>query len=144
MTDDEALVRSLIEDRIPALHAKDAGRVLSPYAEDALFFELQPPLRYAGLEALNREMVAAWLATWQGPVACELRDLDVRADGNLAFCHGLQRLSGTKLDGASDDIWVRLTVCLRRIDGAWKIVHEHLSVPFHMDGSYRAAVDLKP
>jgi hypothetical protein len=24
------------------------------------------------------------------------------------------------------------------------VTHEHMSVPFYMDGSYRAAVDLKP
>jgi len=24
------------------------------------------------------------------------------------------------------------------------VTHEHVSVPFYMDGSYRAAVDLKP
>jgi PhnB protein len=30
------------------------------------------------------------------------------------------------------------------VRGAWKIVHEHSSTPFYMDGSYRAAVDLKP
>jgi ketosteroid isomerase-like protein len=28
--------------------------------------------------------------------------------------------------------------------GAWKIAHEHTSVPFYMDGSFRAAIDLKP
>jgi PhnB protein len=42
------------------------------------------------------------------------------------------------------DIWIRATVCLRRIEGEWKIAHEHTSVPFYMDGSARAAVDLKP
>ena len=26
----------------------------------------------------------------------------------------------------------------------WKIMHEHSSVPFYMDGSFKAAVDLKP
>jgi hypothetical protein len=28
--------------------------------------------------------------------------------------------------------------------GKWAIVHEHVSVPFYMDGSYKAAIDLKP
>jgi ketosteroid isomerase-like protein len=37
-----------------------------------------------------------------------------------------------------------MTLGCRRIDGAWKIVHEHASVPFAMDGSFRALVDLKP
>jgi ketosteroid isomerase-like protein len=39
---------------------------------------------------------------------------------------------------------VRVTVCFRKIAGKWKVVHEHVSVPFYMDGSFKAAVDLKP
>ena len=42
------------------------------------------------------------------------------------------------------DMWYRTTVCLRKTDGRWHIVHDHTSVPFYMDGRYRAAVDLKP
>lgn len=38
----------------------------------------------------------------------------------------------------------RVTLCLRRVGSAWMIVHEHESVPFYMDGSFRAAVDLQP
>jgi hypothetical protein len=34
--------------------------------------------------------------------------------------------------------------CFRKIDEEWKIVHEHESVLFYMDGSFKAAVDLKP
>jgi len=39
---------------------------------------------------------------------------------------------------------VRATVCYRKTDGKWMVAHEHVSVPFCMDGSNRAAVDLKP
>jgi ketosteroid isomerase-like protein len=39
---------------------------------------------------------------------------------------------------------MRSTLCFRREGGAWKIAHAHTSVPFHMDGSFRAAVDLEP
>jgi ketosteroid isomerase-like protein len=39
---------------------------------------------------------------------------------------------------------VRATICYRKIDGKWMVTHEHVSVPFYMDGTYRAAVDLKP
>jgi ketosteroid isomerase-like protein len=37
-----------------------------------------------------------------------------------------------------------LTTILRRSDGRWRIVHDHSSTPFYMDGSYRAATDLVP
>ena len=32
----------------------------------------------------------------------------------------------------------------RKIGGEWKMVNAHTSVPFYMDGSYKAAIDLKP
>jgi PhnB protein len=39
---------------------------------------------------------------------------------------------------------VRATVGCRKIADRWKVTHEHSSVPFYMDGSYKAAVDLRP
>ena len=40
--------------------------------------------------------------------------------------------------------WTRSTVCFRKSDGDWKVMHTRGSVPFYMDGSFRAPVDLKP
>ena len=67
------------------------------------------------------------------------------AGEDVAFCHSLNRLTATPR-GATDsfDLWMRSTVCLRKVDGAWWIAHEHSSTPFYMDGSFRAAVDLVP
>jgi ketosteroid isomerase-like protein len=45
---------------------------------------------------------------------------------------------------AQVDLWTRCTACLVRRGTEWKIVHQHNSVPFLMDGSFKAAVDLKP
>ncbi|WP_211348067.1 nuclear transport factor 2 family protein [Saccharothrix texasensis] len=42
------------------------------------------------------------------------------------------------------DLWFRSTVCLRRVDGAWRVAHEHTSTPVHMDGDFSAALDLRP
>ena len=53
-------------------------------------------------------------------------------------------MMGTKKDGEKVDLWMRCTAGLRRLGGAWKITHQHTSVPFLMDGSFKAAVDLKP
>lgn len=47
-------------------------------------------------------------------------------------------------DEAQITAFFRQTLCFRKIRGAWKIAHQHESVPFYMDGSYRAAVDLEP
>jgi ketosteroid isomerase-like protein len=139
---DEAEIRTVIEGHARALGAKDADAVLSHYAPDAVVYDLAPPLRSAN--ALNKQGLEGWFATWQGPIRHELRDLGVMVSGDLALCYGFVRMSGTKTDGARPDLWVRETVGLRRIGGAWKIAHAHSSVPFYMDGSLRAAVDLKP
>jgi hypothetical protein len=53
-------------------------------------------------------------------------------------------IQGTNTAGGKDDLWFRHTLGFRKIDEQRKIVHEHESVPFYMDGSFKAAVDLKP
>ena len=40
-------------------------------------------------------------------------------------------------------MWVRATVCYRKIDGTWMVTHEHNSVPFDVE-SGKASLDLKP
>ena len=56
----------------------------------------------------------------------------------------MRNMTGTKTDGAEASLWFRSTNGFRKENGAWKIVHSHSSVPFYMDGSFKACVDLKP
>lgn len=137
----ETQIRKLIDDWSSALRAKDADRVVSFQAADFTHFSLTPPLMSKGSDA---KALAEWFATWQGPIGQEIRDLTIVAGDDTAFSTSLVRLSGTKNDGEKADLWFRGTLCFRKIAGTWKIAHEHESVPFYMDGSFRAAVDLKP
>jgi ketosteroid isomerase-like protein len=77
-------------------------------------------------------------------VEVEVTELKVTASGDVGFSHSLNRLRGAKKNGEKPDLWVRVTVGFRKVDGRWLACHEHVSVPFYMDGSFRAAVDLKP
>jgi ketosteroid isomerase-like protein len=140
-TRDDAQVQVLVNGWAKAIRAKDADGAMACYAPDAVVFDLAPPLVSAGPDA---DGLQAWFATWEDPIHFEIRDLNVLAGDDVAFCHSLSRLSGTKTDGEKVDIWFRLTLGCHEIGGEWKIAHQHESVPFHMDGSYRAAVDLKP
>lgn len=141
--DDDA-VRELLRDRAGAIRAKDAGRALAAYAAEAVIYGLAPPLAKAGPDALDWADLEDWFATWRGPIGYDLADFSVILDRDLACCRGFVRISGTKADGEQVEVWARQTLFLRRFTPSWLIVHEHTSVPFHMDGSYRAAVDLKP
>jgi ketosteroid isomerase-like protein len=39
--------------------------------------------------------------------------------------------------------WLRSTLGFRKIDGRWRVAHQHVSVPFDME-SGQAKLDLKP
>lgn len=134
-------IRTLLDDHAAALRAKDADGVLGHHAADFVQFSLAPPLRWTGA---GKAGLDSWFATWQGPLSYERRDVNIVGNDEVAFCHGFVRLSGTTIDGTHNDLWFRQTLGLKRLGGEWKIAHEHDSVPFYMDGSLRAAVDLKP
>jgi PhnB protein len=137
----ESQIRAVIDDWANALRNKNAAGVIRHHASDFVQFSLAPPLIST---AANVEGLEAWFATWRGSLGYEMRELAVTAGEDVAFCHSLNRMSGTKTDGERADVWFRHTFGLRKIGRAWKIVHEHESVPFYMDGSFKAAVDLKP
>jgi PhnB protein len=140
---EDARIRAAIESWAAALRAKDVGRILSHYAPDVVTADLAPPLWNTGVGTLRKNF-EQWFSTWAGPIGFEVRALHVTAGGDLAFARSLNRIHGARTDGSQNDVWVRATVCFRKGGDEWTVIHEHVSVPFYMDGSYRAAVDLKP
>jgi ketosteroid isomerase-like protein len=117
-----------VDDLTAVVRAKDVERVMSFCAPEAVSFDLTPPLRYAGAD---RERLA-WLemfAAYAGPISYEVRELKVTTAGELALVHSLNRVSGTDAGGHAADLWLRWTAFFRRTDGAWRIVHDHVSVP---------------
>jgi PhnB protein len=142
VTTDETEIRNSLEGWTDALRAKNLDGLLSFYTPDVRAFDVAPPLEH-DREAMRRGL-EEWFSTWRGPIGFEIRDLCVTASTDVAFATSLVRLTGERTDGEQTDVWMRSTVGLRKTGGRWLVAHEHLSVPFAMDGSYRALVDLKP
>lgn len=138
---DEATLRQIIEDRRTALHAKDALALTAHDAPDILSYDLAPPLMTTGSDLAS---IRDWFATWEGPIDCEAHKLSIETGDGVAWSTSLNRIRGTKTDGTRIDLWVRATAGYRKIEGRWLVAHDHVSVPFYMDGSERAALDLKP
>jgi uncharacterized protein (TIGR02246 family) len=138
----DAEIRALLDHRIAAVRAKDAAALTANHAPDVLSFDLIPPLRYRGLSAL-RQRAQEWFASFQGPLDYEISEVAIAAGEDVAFCHGLHRVSGTRADGQKIEMWWRATTGFRKADGRWVITHEHSSVPFDMT-SGKASLDLKP
>jgi ketosteroid isomerase-like protein len=139
---DEAAIRALIEARVAALRAKDAAAAVAVLADDLVAFELAPPL--VAERATDPAALQAWLDGFEGPVETEVRDLKVHVSGDVAFAHSLNRLRAERKGGGGVDFWMRSTLGFRRRGGQWTMVHGHTSVPFRMDGSFTAAMDLDP
>ena len=139
---DEAEIRAVIGRLHQAHHDKDVQAIAASYAEDAAIFNLAPPLSHQGINLKEKQ---AWLDSWDGPIEITPSNLSVTISGDIAFCHGYLRMTGNpKAAPQRVDFWMRETLCLNREAGSWRIVHEHTSVPFYMDGSLRPAFDLKP
>jgi PhnB protein len=140
--DDRAMIRDLVDRWVAAMRAKDVEKVLALYTSDALVFDLAPPLQHDRDDM--RRGLEAWFPTWRGAIGYEVRDLEITCGDDVAFSHSLNRLSGTRTNGEATDVWFRATIGYRKVGARWLVAHEHVSVPFYMDGSYRASVELKP
>lgn len=129
MTDDEAEIRRLIQEWSQALEARDVARLTASYAPDVLLFDAIPPYRTRGIAAY-RKLWEDCLPCFPASFTSEHRDLEVSVGGGLALVHGLHRIRPTEGDHPAGQTWLRVTVGLRKIEGRWKVVHEHVSVPF--------------
>jgi ketosteroid isomerase-like protein len=135
-------VKALLDSWSGAIRAKDIDRLMSLYSPDIVYFDLVPPLRYAGSAAIRRNFLR-WFDSWKSSIGTEIRDLHIAASGETAVAFMLHRTSGTLKDGREVAYWVRATVCCQRSDRGWLITHEHISLPVDFR-SGNAAMDLTP
>jgi len=105
-------------------------------------YDIVPPLQYVGKDAYRRDY-EEFLAQYEGPIETEFRSVSIVAGNNVAFIHSLERISGTLKSGQKSEVWVRATSGLRKINGKWLIVHDHISLPVNLEAG-KAALDLKP
>jgi uncharacterized protein (TIGR02246 family) len=112
-------VRAVIEEWARAVRNHDLEGVLARHTDDVRMFDVPAPPQARGLVAYR----AAWELFFQystEDLTFELTELEVEADGRVAFGHALLMLMGAP---------IRLTVGLRKVGDAWLISHEHHSVP---------------
>jgi ketosteroid isomerase-like protein len=128
MSETEA-IRSVIEARIRAIAAKDAEGAVAMLDPQIVAFEVAGPPQIPAEQARDVAATQAWLDSFDGAPGVELQELTIHVDGDVGFCHSLNRLTGRMADGRNIDLVMRSTLGLRKRDGAWTIVHAHTSVP---------------
>ena len=150
--DDQAQIRQLLEDMAAGHRAKDAAQIVAGYAPDIVLYSLAPPLLSRRGDLLDigggRKVdmtTAAGVQTWlagfgDAQFDYEIRDVEVAAGGDAGYAYGLARMGSP----GAFSLWFRITLGLRKTEGRWQITHLHESVPFNMDQSFTAAIDLQP
>lgn len=139
---DEAAIQRLLDDGIGSLREKNIEGLMAMFAQGVVTFDIAPPLRYMGADAL-RKLWEAVFSSVQGPIGYELHDLNITVGDDVAFSHSLNRISGTMNNGQRIAVWLRWTACFRKIGGKWLIVHHQNSVPVDMEHG-KAVLDLNP
>jgi uncharacterized protein (TIGR02246 family) len=126
---EEAAIRGLIEAWATAVRAKDIDGVVAHHADDVLMFDVPPPAAVRGIAAYRATWPLFFDALSQGQAAFDIADLNVTAGDTVAFATALLRCGSTSELVKDSTPRLRLTLGLRKVDGAWRIAHEHHSFP---------------
>ncbi|QEL14368.1 YybH family protein [Limnoglobus roseus] len=130
LTRDEAQIHRLLADQMSAICAKDLDRIMSFYAADAVTFDIKPPFQLKGNAALRQMWEQCLPCFPDGSLSPVTRDVRVVAGGDVAAIHWLSQFAGWPPGHPAAEMWMRGTAVYRKTGGEWKIVHDHVSVPF--------------
>jgi len=88
------------------------------------------PWVYAGIAAYRETWPPFFDALAEGEAAFDIAELNVTTGDRVAFATALLRCGSTEeLAEDNNTPRLRLTIGLRKVDGTWKIAHEHHSFP---------------
>lgn len=140
----EAEVRQLLDRWGKTFREKNVDDIMAVYAPGTavIAFDVIPPLQRVGRENY-RKNYEDFFAMYEGPLNVEFRDLRIVAGKDVAFIHCLERIGGALKGGQKSDVWLRVTSGLRKINGRWFIIHDHVSAPVDFETG-RAILDLTP
>ncbi|MCO6456213.1 MAG: nuclear transport factor 2 family protein [Pirellulaceae bacterium] len=128
LTDEDA-IRLLLNEWARATREGRQDDVLASHAEELLIFDVLPPLMYESATSY-RASWDAWQPDPQGEMTFHLDSLRVTAGSDVGFAHGILQCGGVLADGRTFSDTARATFCLRKVDGDWKVFHQHISKPF--------------
>jgi ketosteroid isomerase-like protein len=127
-SDDERVIRNLVEDWAGAVRRKDVDGILRHHSREIWMFDVPPPLHSKGIEAYRKtwDLFFPWS---RDPVVFEIKEMSITAGRDVAWVAALMRCAGKEAGRSDSELDFRLTIGLRKIDNEWTVMHEHHSVP---------------
>lgn len=129
----EAAIRNVLDQWAEATRDGRQDDVLAHHQDDLVIFDVLSPLRYTSA-AQYRDSWESWQPDVRGAVQLALQDLAVEAGADVAYAFGLLQCGGTLPDGQTFSDTVRITFCLCKRSGQWKVAHQHVSRPVERNG----------
>ena len=128
---EEAEIRELIKQWSAALEAKDLDGMTARYDAHAVMYDAIPPYKTVGPEAIR----AAWescLPHFPEKFESRHHDLTYHVGPEVAAVYGLHHIVVPgEPDHPAAACYLRVSVVYRKIEGQWRVVHEHMSLPFN-------------
>jgi ketosteroid isomerase-like protein len=131
-----------IERRLMWLYSNDLPKHVDEifeYFDDSpemLQFDLMSPREFKG--PAFRKHFNDLVSEFSSNIKVDIIDMQTHADNRLAFVSSLQRNYGVDPKGKPFDFTFRVTDCFHKVNGKWKIVHEHVSFPIDSMASGKA------
>lgn len=132
MKSDESAIREVLEDWARATREGRRDDVLANHQDDLVLFDVLPPMKYESAAAY-RDSWDDWQPDARGEIRFELEELSITAGEEVGFAFGLLQCGGTLPDGRTFRDTVRVTFCLCKRNGGWKVAHQHVSKPVGAD-----------
>jgi PhnB protein len=126
---DVAEIERLVAEWSRAVESKDPEKIVANYGPETVLFDAIPPARTVGARDIGR-IWAECMPHFPDKFRSEHKDLTIHVDGDLATVHALHHFVPEPPDHPSGATWMRVTVVFRRVAGNWRVVHEHVSIPF--------------
>jgi uncharacterized protein (TIGR02246 family) len=126
----ETQIRALIETWADAVRRHDLSTILAHHDQDIVMFDVPPPFQSRGLDEY-RKTWDLFFRYHEPSQAFDIEDLAITAGDDVAFAVATMRC-GSATDGGppvEGGFLFRLTIGLRKVDGDWRITHEHHSLP---------------
>ena len=128
--DEEIRIKALLEAWAAAVRRHDLPAILAHHDRDMVMFDVPPPFQCKGIEAYKQTWDLFFRYHKPG-AAFDIEELAVTAGGDVAFAVVIMRCGPDSSSNPADKdgFLFRLTMGLRKVDGEWRIGHEHHSVP---------------
>jgi ketosteroid isomerase-like protein len=135
-------IEQLFNEWFAASERKDLDASMKPISDRIVSYEHNMPLEVRDIATVREECKKGFDQA-EGDFRWDIPDLQIHVRGDIAVTWGLNRMAEMKNGKRTNTMWSRGTRVFQRIDGEWKLIHQHVSFPMDPE-SGKARMDLEP